>query len=456
MGAPIAADACGRLAIARTSCRLLNSPGYPNVLFFPERVALAGIVVYLILFLIAPLQLVQPVAWESFMYIGLCYAFFFAGVYFVSRRHRRTTPVQITARFTNRAFWVIAFIGATGMAMRLADKFLLRGMNVADMAVESRKIVAEAGAGWIAAFGGALYPLCYVPLILWWARSPATSRLDRPAMWFSIALFALPAIDALVLLSRSLMLVALFMMYFSAACVLYQGRALDRRLLRPALLGVVGITIVSAVTFSMRLSEMVMDQVFSILNSGYAFVLPPTQRAIALMTDPSSYIGNLLVDLTPLLQYYLHGIFEFGLLWERPDPQPFTLGMQHFAPYFKVLSLLGVTGYSEYALEEAYYRAGVFTSFFGPVWVDFGWLGPLVMALFGALLSYIADVARGGAVEVIPLYAFFCVVVFFMPVTNLLVGGQGMYAVNAFLLVWLVGVYSRRGSRPIGIVPTRI
>jgi oligosaccharide repeat unit polymerase len=213
--------------------------------------------------------------------------------------------------------------------------------------------------------------------------------------------------------------------------------------------------VVSVVSFSTRLSQMELDQIYSILNSAYGFVLTPTARALKWMSDPNSYIGNSLVDVMPLLQYYLHGLFEFGLLWQRPDTQEFQFGMQHFAPYFKVLGILGLSNYSEAMLEDAYYRVGVFTTFFGPLWIDFGWLGPLVMGAFGVFCAYCAALARKGVGEVIPLYAYLCVVLFFMPVTNLIVNAQGMYILNALLLLWILGRHSRAASAVPGMIANR-
>jgi hypothetical protein len=405
------------------------------MLFFPERVALAGLVAYIGLWLVAPLERVFPMVWVPLGYIAVCYSAFFLGCLLVAGGRRGIARPQKVSSFSSRAFWAIACIGAAGMAMRLYDKLFIRGVSLADSALESREMLADAEAGPVAAVGGLLYPFCYVPLILWWAREPG-NRLGPVALGAAVLLFLLPAVDALLLLSRSQMLVAFSMMFFSAACVLFRGNALHPRLILPVVLGVAVLVTVSVLAFTSRLSQMDRDLVSSILTSAYGFVLTPNDRALTAMQG-EGIAGGALGAVVPVLQYYLHGVFEFGLLWSRPDAQEFTLGTQTFAPYFKALSMFKLVGYPEFISSDIYYRSGVFTTFFGPLWIDFGWGGPLFMLGFGMLAKVCANGARGGAVAAMPLHAYFCVVLFFMPVVNFMISAQGMYIINAFLLTWI-------------------
>jgi hypothetical protein len=108
------------------------------------------------------------------------------------------------------------------------------------------------------------------------------------------------------------------------------------------------------------------------------------------------------------------------------------------APYVKALSIFGAIDFPDYGTDYLYFRPGVFTTFFGPLWVDFGWWGIFVMLAFGAICKFCARQARAGTLTMMPLYSYLCVVVLFMPVVNLIVSAQGMYIINAFLLIWLL------------------
>jgi hypothetical protein len=406
--------------------------------FYPERVALAGLFVYLCIWFIAPLDLVFPFSWSALGYIGWCYTGFFLGCIRLQPKRQRTVEVsraQAAGQFSSRTFWVLVLLGGVGMAVRLFDKYVVRGAGLASSVLESREVLNDIAAGPLTALGGALYPFCYIPLIMWWSR-PTEYRSHPSAKLIASVLFMLPALDALLLLSRSQMLVAFSMMYFAASCVLYAGRPLPRQFILPVILGFVGLSLVSIVAFAMRLNEMDMDLTFSIMNSTYGYVITPSEFAARILSEGNSAIAGALAAILPLLQYYLHGLAEFGLLWDRPDQQFFLYGAEHFTPYLKTLMLFGYT--PNIPPVEPYYRTGVFTTFFGPLWVDFGWFGPPFMLLFGMACKYFARRAKAGELGAMPVHSYFCVVIFFMPVINFVVSAQGMYIINAFLIFRLL------------------
>lgn len=415
------------------------------MLFRPEWVAAAGLLAFLAAWLVAPIELAFPVSVGSLLYVGACYAMFFLGCVLV-RRPGRAVPAPAAGeprRVQGWLFWATAALGATGVALRFYDKFVLRSGGLGSGALELRAALSEVQAGPLAAVGGALFPFCYVPLIIFWVADTGRRRSFLQKS-IALGLFVLPALDALLLLSRSQMLVALGMMYFAACCSLYQGHPLPRQLRLVIVGGVVSLSIISAWAFSSRLSQMGLQLDDSILDSAYGYIVTPQRWVLEAMQE-DTFVGGFLSGIVPLLQYYLHGLFEFGLLWDRPYSQEFTYGSQLFAPYVKALSLFGFIDAPANPL-EAYLRVGVFTSFFGPLWIDFGWFGLPFMLLFGAACKYVARRAKADKAAALPLHAYLCVVLFFMPVVNFLVSAQGMYVVNALLLFWLLA--SARRQRP--------
>jgi hypothetical protein len=370
-------------------------------------------------------------------YISACYIGFFIGCLLVSGGSIPTPIRVVKSPFNKKIFWLTVFLGSLGMALRLYDRFILRGVSLSETAMEARELIADTGAGPLAAVGGLLYPTCYLPLFLWWGRRNTEIKIHWSTAWVAGSLFMLPGIDALTLLSRSQILVALSMMYVSAACILYRGRAFHSKLIIPTILGASLLTAISIFAFTSRLTQMEMDAVFSILNSAYGYVLIPNESALALIQG-SSFTSKIAGATIPLAQYYLHGVFEFFLLWEHSSEMTFTLGTQTFAPYLKALNIFGMDFAPTYDLESSYYRVGVFTSFFGPLWMDFGWLGPLFLLFFGAFSKKISLLARSGRLEALPLHSFFMVVIFFMPVVNFMISATGMYIINALLIFFLI------------------
>lgn len=404
------------------------------MLFYPERIALAGIVVYAVLFAVAPLEVVFVPAWDALAYIGLSYCAFLVGCALVrNTRKRAYSRIVKEVQLSARAFWVYSMLGAIGISIRVYDRYVNRGASAVESALEVREVLADASAGPLASLGAVLYPFCYIPLILIWGRFTYKSD-SKVARWVAIGLFVLPALDSLLLLSRSQLIVACSMMYFAATCALYGGRSFPRQMGLPVIMGLLGLVAVSVFAFLTRLDQMNMDLAFSILNSVYGYTIKPNDLAMDVMNQGDGF-GAFVASVMPIFQYYLHGFFEFGLLWDRPDGQEFGYGVGHFSPYLKALTVFGLT--QSLSTESLYYRSGIFTTFFGTLWMDFGWFGPLVMLFFGGLCKYVAEKAKSGYLQALPLHVYFCVVIFFMPVVSFLISAQGMYVINTFALFWI-------------------
>ena len=78
------------------------------------------------------------------------------------------------------------------------------------------------------------------------------------------------------------------------------------------------------------------------------------------------------------------------------------------------------------------YRVGTWQTFFGPVWADFGYFGLFFVGLIGAATERMASAVRRGYFPIVPLYIYMIVVIFFMPVVNLLISGFGLFTVVSF------------------------
>lgn len=408
------------------------------MIYRPENVLFLGGGVYLLVFLLSPLKVLVPLELGSFIYIGLTVCALILGSR-VSDHIRFRLKSRLAARVhleraENRLFWMMVILGGTGNLLKMLDKYVFRGVGSLT-GFEAREVLIESGSGALSIIGGVLYPFGYIPIfILLGAKA-----LPRRPWMVALAgfLFLIPALDATILLSRSFMLVALAMFYFGVSLTVYQGRVAP---LKPVIvtLFIAGLVLsLSILIFSWRLDEMGLNFHDSIYLSGYAYTVVPNAKAEGLV-----YSGHFLSGLLPITQYFVHSILEFQILWSMNETQQFSGGLLFFAPYVKLLAALGLA--SEPDLFELFPRVGILTSFWGPFWVDFGWFGPLVMFFLGFLARQVARAARRGEVRAYPLYTYFCVVLFFMPVANFVISAQGMYVINAFILFWFL---ARRLSR---------
>jgi hypothetical protein len=411
------------------------------MLYRPDRILLVGFAIYLALYLVAPIQPLVVLSAASIGYIALCSATFVLGV-MMSRRvgwrqPQRSVPRAMIRGMTLRLFDLFVVIGLFGNALRLLDKYVLRGVGGAS-ALDARTILTETPTTALGLIGAVAYPFGFLPLLIYLGSRHMPALRLRLVLAFLLLL--IPMLDALALFSRSYMLTTVAMTYFALCLTRYSGRAAPLRLIVPLLAMLVLLITVSAVAFIWRLDAMQFDPIDSVFMSAYAYTVIPDAWAMEVM-DEGGVGGSALLATMPLIQYFIHSIYEFELLWQFDQGQ-FAFGTLHFGPYFKLLGMIGIQ--VEFEDASLFPRVGVFTSFFGPLWVDFGWFGPIVTAGFGMMSGFLAKGIRRGDLGALPLYAYFCVIILFAPVVNFAITAQGMYVINAFFLFWAM---TRRLSR---------
>lgn len=406
------------------------------VIYRPENVLFMGAGLYVLVFILSPLDAQVSLEIGALVFIGLCTAALTLGSRiadtFPSAGVRHRVTVANLRRKETRLFWTTLLIGGVGNLLRLVDKYILRDAG-ALVGLDAREMLIENSTTTLSLISGILYPFGYLPIFI----LLGASLMPRSRWKFGLAifLFLIPSLDALVLFSRSVMLVSFAMIYFGISLTLFHGRALPRQLVLPTLVGVGGILSISVMVFLWRLDQMAFEVSRSIFLSGYAYTVPPNSD-MRLLVNEGGATAEAAAGILSIAQYYVHSIFEFQLLWNMSDTQVFSGGALHFGPYYKVLAMFDLV--AEPDLFELFPRVGIFTSYWGPLWVDFGWFSPIFMFGAGFFARRIGMGAEAADVGAYPLYTYLCVILFFMPVVNFAISAQGMYVINAFVIFWLV------------------
>jgi hypothetical protein len=149
-------------------------------------------------------------------------------------------------------------------------------------------------------------------------------------------------------------------------------------------------------------------------------------------------------------------------LWSRLDDQVFAYGAHNGVAYARALQLL-FTPNSPPLFDEAQLvgKVGVFQTFFGGAWIDFGYLGPVFLALIGYVSAFLGLEVKKGNFAAVPIYLYLVVVILLMPVMNLINGGLGNYVLATFGILSVVlwdsgpgkaaqGYSGRMASNPAG------
>jgi hypothetical protein len=90
-------------------------------------------------------------------------------------------------------------------------------------------------------------------------------------------------------------------------------------------------------------------------------------------------------------------------------------------------------------VEAANPRSGIFTTFWGPAYIDFGLLMIPYAFLLGAVIDYFRVQVQRGDFLALPLYSLFIVQVAISPWVNGFATAAASYLNIGLFLLWLVG-----------------
>lgn len=428
------------------------------MLYRPAQIAIVGLAVWFAVWLLLPVEVRLPMRWNTIGFVALGYGCFIGGCLWAQQAaDQAQLPALIAAKpwrgpLLSGLFWISLGLGSLAMALRLFDRIVIRGLDYTGDAAEVRETLAATDFSFASVVSSVFLPLCFLPFFLLLASRWERGHAAKLALATTVAV--MPMIESLLQASRSVMLLTAMMLFFAVCLFKFDGRVFSRKTLLPLLAGVGAIGLVSGAIFSDRVisyGRTVEDTIFS---SVYAEAFTPTRGAQQALRSGNALVRSTAETTLPLGMYYVSGLYEFDMAYNRPDEQLFAFGSYIFYPYSRVVAVVfgqeNIRGLND---ERIIYRTGTFTSFFGPLWVDFGYfIFPLLVMLGYATQRMALNVARGYA-NVIPLYILFIVAIFYMPVFNFLTNGFGFFTFNAYLLFWLFSSFSIDNSNSSGNEP---
>ena len=148
--------------------------------------------------------------------------------------------------------------------------------------------------------------------------------------------------------------------------------------------------------------------------------------------------------LTPVSQR--RAFFEFSLFVQEPFVQH-TGGQVTFWLPLKFLNLLRLDLGSVDFESVAGWREGIFTTFLGPLYLDFGWHLPVSAFMLFLALGLPAASLSTRRLAALPYCSVLCALCVLFPVVNLLDSAAGAYPLVASMLVPWLG-RKRRPARP--------
>jgi hypothetical protein len=410
----------------------------------PARIFFWSFALFFIGLAVAPAQPDIVFSWSAVVFYLLSIGMAFIGIALALRwRVKRC----MFSTWADRFDWSVAArrcvtLATVGVVLAIVDRYLLRGVSYADDIFEARSLIEDAGTGPVAILAALFSSFA----AFGWISVRLSRTLGHPVgrlieivaladlvayMWLSVALG-----------SRSLVL-ACALLHVLAFVFLrrLQGTRMSASAIGTGIVLFFGLIITLTHLLQQRLEQMGVSALESIQFSAYAFTLKPDPVVLDFIVRYD--LAELGAAVYSIVLYVFHGFYEFLLLFDEYRGEVSWGAQLLWLP----IKLVGtITPMSESIdLELFGYRSGVFTTFAGPFFVDFGDLAPLFILLVFFLLGLPFRKLAGGDPRWFFAVLQIAVIIAFAPIFPLLNSAVGMYLLVA--AVSMVALIPRRQIR---------
>jgi len=160
--------------------------------------------------------------------------------------------------------------------------------------------------------------------------------------------------------------------------------------------------------------------------------------------DNNVVSGEIIYATVSLRHYLIHGIYQFQLLVDVFDTDNIAYGQYQFNPIFKGLSLLGVSYRTIGNIENFVPESGVYSTFFGDVYIDFGIYGFIYMFFLGVISQMIFSRRNNKNYKL--MYSIIYSIILHMFFINMISYAMGLYFIISFILgLYIVPKFIRGG-----------
>lgn len=408
--------------------------------YSPFKVTLYGVIFWLFLFVAFPLNVKYELGFLPVLYIIVNYIAFLVGLKVITEiKPLHRLSFSIDNKVLKKVLWIIIYIAFLGFILRAIDKFYIRGVSLAYSMSENRVLLEKSGPSIISILSAVLNPFGLLPIFIYY-----TSKLK--SKWLLITavfLFFSSSTEFLILGSRSglfvlLVIFGMYLFYFKKLKI-----TLGRVLILGAVLG--ALAIYSVNLFIERTNDFTEDRRVSVRHiltkANYNFTLEPkSSTRTDIINTNNETLQVVKLGLVNFAQYYLHGIYEFGYLYNNYE------GNHHYGGYTfniiaKFINIAFRTDINLTKIQNSPPRTGVYTTFFGPIYLDFAWFSVVFMFFFGVCQKLVYNQVLLGRIQFIPILFYFLILNFFMLVFNFINGAQGLYTITSFLLFVIIYIF---------------
>lgn len=376
---------------------------------------------------------------------------FYIGIYFIKIFPRKESTyniellqnkMRIYSITTKKLFKISIILGFIGVILKLYLRFYLQDFGSYESVTEFRlHLNDDQMSGGIAGLvAGLTYPFGFVALtlLIYFKDFWHVKKHIQILVWL-LGLFI--AIDGILVGGRtSIVLLAslLFFTYRIKAYLSMSYKYMTGKKIIYAFLFFVGFMYLSSNIIVQRLESygMTIDAYLQYMKSGREITINPVFANFIQNSDTFG-LKNLVFAFVEFMHYYVHGVFEYIRLYNHFNFDKLWYGLHEYYVYTKLFEKLNIIDLSYAETLQGYYKTGVYTTFFGPSLIDFGYFVFLYIMAIGSIFQILYQKALSGMFSGIILYPFAATIIIFSPMINLMMGSV-LYILNALLISYLI------------------
>ncbi len=380
-------------------------------------------------YIILPIN-TAPVSLKTKGYIFLCIIALLLGFFVVDFKSKF---FNVYIRISNKHYIVGVVILFLACFFRYLDLFVFRGMSF-DLSYYKNKnlsILNASQAPFFITIFSTLRVLYFTPLLY----LVIVKSKDKLSWVLAILLILFNSVEIFFFGTRKPIFYLATILFLAILYVYKMKLIFTRKNFFLGVIVIIALGIFSFLILNKRVSENTGSKngIIKVVNSRYNdFVKINTKKIKELKQTPDSYLSKTQLLLIHTGQYIVHGVYELDYVINKDLPR--ARGIYSFNPIFKLLNRIGLTSIDIDSLNKYHPREYVYVTFFGSLFIDFGWSSILIFLLFGMFQKYIYVSSKKNIVAKM-FWLMLLTINIAMPVFNL-TSGAGLYLMVYMLMLF--------------------
>ena len=380
----------------------------------------SGFIIWFFFYIFSPVNSTGLIS-ETLLFIGSSVLVFLLG-YYVFNINTKTFLFKSSSLIV--LFYVIATMSLIGITFRYLDLFLFREISFSNPYFQN-KLLSDShteNAGLLIASLSSLRVLYFVPLLL----LIITKSKNKLMCLISIALIIYSSVEIFLFGTRK----PLFYLMIIVIITLFYFNKSKLQFSKKSVFYIISSTLVLAFFSFFILNKRLKENNFNkehalidVVNSRYNdFVKIKPSKLKSLIASPKSVSTKAQIMFIHTGQYVIHGFYELNYIVKNKFPKAY--GVYSFNPIFKLTNRLGVTNKSLNTIKN-HPRDYVYTSFYGSLFIDFGWFALIPMFLLGLFQRWVYSLTTVNIIAKV-FFVILLSINLVMPIFNIL-SGTGLY-----------------------------